>query len=187
MTFNNESDFDAAIAPVYRELFDQIQPSGQLLAATRLLCTGPTAKPAKRILPAAAATLCAACLLLAFGLALWPQPEDLSTNPDAQLSVASNLDESATPALNPENAPQSRMAQATPAAGIDEPNLAQEMDSANMQELCALPLAKQTDSASKPFVKPTDAAILRHCPAASAIYWLMPNWAARAINWLTMW
>ncbi len=191
MTFNNQTDFDSAIAPIYRELFDKIQPSEQLLNATSRLYNNSTQPSVQTRLPnyfrPVAATLCAACLLLTLGIALWPQPENLTPNGDAQLSVASNLDNSAPAAPGPESAPRNRMAATPTAQGIDALNMPPEYAADTVPELCALPLAKQSDFARKPFVKPTDAAILGHCPAASAIYWLMPNWAARTINWLTLW
>lgn len=54
----------------YRALFDQLQPSDQLLAATAAMRRRPNPKPGRRVrLPAVAVSLCTICLLLAGSLA----------------------------------------------------------------------------------------------------------------------
>lgn len=65
----------------YRALFDQLQPSEQLLAATAAMRRRPNPKPGRRFrLPAVAVSLCTICLLiagsLAGGLQLGQPPEN---------------------------------------------------------------------------------------------------------------
>lgn len=191
MNIDKNSDLNAPFASAYRELFDNIRPSEQLLAATRGLYTarsqqpGGWRKPAFRLWPAAAASLCAACLLLTIGLHFWPQPEEIAP-PANTLRTADQLTESY--AVNnslPQDNPKVRTAPA-PAAEQNQNIEPMSMDSTaeNTPELCAYPLAKQNDQAYKPFIKPAEFIRLNK---PGNIWQLMPQWAARALNWLTLW
>lgn len=176
LNFDKNSDLNATFAPAYRELFDNIRPSEQLLTATRSLYTArprQTLAFPRRVWPAAAASLCAACLLLTIGLQFWPQPIVRTASQPPEQSVARSVmqDETATE-RSAYNTEQSIMP------------LSDNTVAHNTPEICSYPLRKQNDQALKPFIRPTE---FIHCSKPANIWQIMPHWAARALSWLTLW
>lgn len=199
MSFNNHPNYDfkpdPEFAAAYRRLYDSIQPSEQLLAATRRLYAqpGPAVNRSRYFWPAAAASLCAACLLLAFSVQLWPQPDELTalnTNTmkmrsaaqqsEQEAAIAGGADAAATkdrmaelPEQYPENAWQSRMAERT-APENPKTDVTAEQDG---PEMCSLPLyeydcLKLSDSApSIEIIK------IQH----------LANFILKTLNWLVLW
>ena len=183
MTFDKNPDHNAPFTANYRKLFDTIRPSERLLATTRSLYTAaPRQTPAFRLWPAAA-TLCAACLLLTIGLQFWPQPKEIAP-PGEMLRTASQLPEQpvAHSSLPGENA-KGRMAEESTADDLTQEAVPL-AENASTPELSAYPLAKQQDAALKPFIKPAD---VQQLLKPANIWQLAPQWAARAIRWLNLW
>lgn len=184
MTIDKNSDLNAPFAPAYRELFDNIRPSEQLLTATRSLYTTrprQTLAFPRRVWPAAAASLCAACLLLTIGLQLWPQPEEISP-PGNIVRTASQLPEqSVARSVMPDDAVIERSAYDTEQSIMP---LSDNTVAPNTPEIYSYPMLKQNDQVLKPFIRPTE---FIYCSQPVNIWQIMPQWAARALSWLTLW
>ncbi len=170
----------------YRAIFDQLQPSEQLLAATAALNSRPNPTRSRRFrLPAAAVSLCTICLLLTGVVVGSLQLGQPSENQQTTLRTAQQPQLANSRSIDAPNEPT----QETAMRSLPEPQIAEH--SANQQGLAAY---QSPGKASRTNCYPqsdTATGKMAYLPAPPASLWLtspsLPVYFYQTALWLSHW